>query len=187
MDTYTLQDEWLLFIIITTNINVVTVSGHTIQITVCVKGPCVRLGQLWGQSSGFGTAWLLFLPCQLKLPPNTPLSESEQQQKKKKEKKENRLFALFWSWCRPACSCPVDSWQKHFGIQTLCAIQAVAIWKQLKKTAERSQKRRQRERKDPPLFIRESHLPVAETPCILHKLLLRSFSAESVLFSEKLV
>lgn len=36
-----------------------------------------------------------------------------------------RAKQLSGSWCGP-CSCPVDSWQKHFGIQILCAMQAVS-------------------------------------------------------------
>lgn len=75
---------------------------------------------------------------------------------------EQTLFALFQS-----CSCPADSWRRH-----LVKLDPAQKPQPFGNDAKRAD------------FI--SHLPGAETPCILlHKVPLRSFSADSGLFSPR--
>ena len=76
--------------------------------------------------SGFGTALLLFLLCQLtnnRALTLVPLPQSVCG--------AETTLCVVLELMQARSSCPVDSWQKHFGIQILCAMQAVAIWKQL--------------------------------------------------------
>ena len=70
-------------------------------------------------------------------------------------------------------SCPVDSWQRHSflgGIRN-----PVRNGSHSETTRGRVKKKKEKALKSH-VFMREIHSPVAETPCILHKLLLRSVS-----------
>ena len=71
-------------------------------------------------------------------------------------------------------SCPVDSWQRHSflgGIRN-----PVRNGSHSETTRGRVKKRKKEKALKSHVFMREIHSPVAETPCILHKLLLRSVS-----------
>lgn len=93
---------------------------------------------------------------------------------------KDKVFALFWSWCRPAAA-PLTAGKSILEFKSCAQYYLWPFGNNLKQTTESFFFKEEESR----LLMRGLYSPVAETPCILHKLLLWSFSAQTVFFSRR--